>query len=437
MAETIVKPQNIDLALLWYAVGPYVITSHLVDYTYMAWEAITAGQCVFVESWRTFALAIWEAYVGYDTSTTRQSFPFVGNWATTIDLKLSLKKVGSPSAALSVRIETDNAWSPSGTLLEVDSHWTVAAWSLTTSLADTTVTLTGACVPIAWVKYHVVLNQVWDVVNSSNYYMYWFQAIDSTTRWPKVRWWASRWARVATVYPYLYCDWAEDKLLSLTDSDYSYKVDLKWISTEAAAIGAKPVLTLPVEWSINSNQTWLTDSVDYYLGATPWSISATEGTYIRQVWTAQWTEKIIFRDNWAIIPWTASTLVDLSNNSLSVSGSYVTVKSFTVWQYWKYQNDWLLYNAWYNSWWWGTPIASCQIFVNGIAYWAVFTYQTAGAGSQAKTENLIFNKNDFVEVKAKISTQQAWDAAWIDNWTTKYSLLTPTKYAVAINPVQT
>ena len=54
------------------------------------------------------------------------------------------------------------------------------------------------------------------------------------------------------LFPYASSTLFQDKLLSLTDADFAYKVDLVGISTETKAIGTYPKLTIQ---GINSNQS--------------------------------------------------------------------------------------------------------------------------------------------------------------------------------------
>jgi hypothetical protein len=56
------------------------------------------------------------------------------------------------------------------------------------------------------------------------------------------------------------------QVLSLTDADYSYKVDFFGLSSETKAVGLFPKITTS---GINSNQTGLTSLTKYYLSATP------------------------------------------------------------------------------------------------------------------------------------------------------------------------
>jgi len=93
-------------------------------------------------------------------------------------------------------IETDNwSWNPSGTLAHANATATVTAGSLTTSLADTTVTFAWAFTLTRGVKYHVVLFQGTygaELVNGTTHYKIGIYAISTTTRNSKF-WSGSAW----------------------------------------------------------------------------------------------------------------------------------------------------------------------------------------------------------------------------------------------------
>jgi hypothetical protein len=82
---------------------------------------------VFIEPVTTFAAATSVQNVGDVTGNTRISFPVFGSGVAGTTINLSVKKFTSPSVAFSIRIETDNAGSPSGTLATADSYGSVAA----------------------------------------------------------------------------------------------------------------------------------------------------------------------------------------------------------------------------------------------------------------------------------------------------------------------
>ena len=98
--------------------------------SYPAWEPLSIWNVVFIEQSPATEAATTAQNVWDITWNTRISFPVFGSWLSDNTLKLNMSKVWSPSQSLQVRIETDNAWSPSGTLVHTNASWTVLPASL-------------------------------------------------------------------------------------------------------------------------------------------------------------------------------------------------------------------------------------------------------------------------------------------------------------------
>ena len=113
----------------------------LTDSTFMLWEPCTKWDSLFKEVWPTFAEATTAQNIGDVAGNTRVSIPVIWSGVAGNSIKLALAKVGSPSSDLIVRIETDNAGSPSGELVDANATATITAESLTTSLANTTISM--------------------------------------------------------------------------------------------------------------------------------------------------------------------------------------------------------------------------------------------------------------------------------------------------------
>ena len=171
--------------------------SKLTDTTYPNWEDLTAWNAVFLEPSATFAQATSVRNIGDVTGNTRVSLPCFWAWVSASTLKLALKKFVSPSVSLGIRIETDDgSGNPSGTLAHANATATVTAWSLTTSLADTTITFAGAFTLTAWIRYHIVCFQGTygtETINGTNYYWIGYYTNNSTTRQLKM-WDGSSWS---------------------------------------------------------------------------------------------------------------------------------------------------------------------------------------------------------------------------------------------------
>lgn len=130
--------------------------------TEMAGEAITVRDSLYAESAPAYALATSQQPISYSALNTRVEIPFFGNGVAMSTFKLALKKTGTPTQNLNVRIETDNAGLASGTLFHANGVSSITAASLSTSFADTTVTLTGSItVPLG--------TKVWAVLYSGTY----------------------------------------------------------------------------------------------------------------------------------------------------------------------------------------------------------------------------------------------------------------------------
>lgn len=282
----------------------------LYDSTYYAGETGSAGQAVFIEPVTPFASATWEQYVGDVANNTRVSFPVFWTGISSSTIKLSIKKFVSPSVTFSVRIETDNAGSPSGTLAHANAYGTVSAWTVTTSFVDTTITLNGAFTLTAWVRYHVVVfagTYTSETVDTTNFYAIGFSTVNSTTRFWKhyngsvwtdgsgsvvtenasfSEWWggadtASIWYRIlANTNCYvnsatISLNTTATRLRIFTDAGV-----LLWTATITAKVGTfSPVITL-VSWNyyrIEADNSWA--SYQTYFDSSPTFPTWTNITY--------------------------------------------------------------------------------------------------------------------------------------------------------------
>lgn len=162
---------------------------------YMLWEDWTRTNnppSVFVENMVSFSEADQIIALGNTSENTRISIPVFGSGVSSDELNLSLRKYISPSVDLWIRIESDDNWIPSGNLIDPNATASVTSWSLTTSLVDTTITLSWAITIPEWTKAHIVLFP-WtygsETINASNYFGIWYDDKNTTTRaydlyWP-------------------------------------------------------------------------------------------------------------------------------------------------------------------------------------------------------------------------------------------------------------
>lgn len=200
------KVARYDSAWLLSGVPPQT-----TDQSYPAWETLSAWNVVFIENAPTTAQATSAQNIGDVAANTRVSFPVFGSGVANQLVKINLAKVGSPSVTFWMRIETDNAGSPSGTLVHASATGTFSAAWLTTDLVERTVPLVASITIPAGQKCHAVVFQ-WtygsETVNASNYYKVGYSAIDTTTRaW--VRWNGSAWWGLWAVREEWNWDWVD------------------------------------------------------------------------------------------------------------------------------------------------------------------------------------------------------------------------------------
>jgi len=277
--------------------------------TYILWEDCLVNDSLFAESWPTFVESTSVQNIGEATGNTRVAIPAFWSWTSMTTLKLALKKFTSPSANLSIRIETDSSWA-SWTLVNANATASVTSASLTTSLADTTATFAWAFTIPLWQKVWIVLNQAWDVVNGTNYYGVWYVGRDTTTRGGRLYNWSVYGSLQTSVFYYTSSAWLLDKVLSKTDSDFSYKLptDFPRFANEAKSAGQNVICTY---FGLKNWFTWLS-KVTYYLTWTPWWIWITEGTNICPIGKWQASDTLFIGDSTDIK--TNFTIFDMSSS---------------------------------------------------------------------------------------------------------------------------
>lgn len=320
----------------WFIDSQWILSlgaESLSDYdTYIPWEDVAQGETLFVEDMVAFADADQEQNIGDVSWNTRVSIEAFWSGVAASTLKLSLRKETSPSVDLELRIETDNAWVPSGTLVDPNATATVTGASLTTSLADTTVTLAGSITIVKWTKVHIVLAQASDTVNGTNYYVVWYDAINTSTRPLNLYDGASYGTPDNDKYVYVDSDLFEEKLLSLTDASYIYKLPTDIPRIAIGAVSAWEECPSIYRW-LADYFSGLTADTTYYLSDTPWTISATPWTNNYPIGKAI-SDSILDVRWWQWVVWDDYSI---SNNTLyQASSDWIIVLN----RYVDFSSDW-------------------------------------------------------------------------------------------------
>lgn len=172
------KPSQIknikDFIISWESV--------LSNSDYYCWENWNKWDSLFTETWPTFAQAtsilnIWDCIW-----TTRLWIKLLWTNISSNTLKLSLAKNWNPTAFLRVRIETDNAWQPSWSLIDDNATIDINPSTLTASLVDTTITFPWIISISNFSFCHLVLSIVWGIIDVNNYYKIWYNTNNSSIR---------------------------------------------------------------------------------------------------------------------------------------------------------------------------------------------------------------------------------------------------------------
>lgn len=252
----------------------------------IAGEALTKDDFVSLEIQRAFAFSAntWVATsntVGNTSASTKTSVAIIGNGISMSSLNLSLAKVGAPADSITIRIETDTAGKPSWTLADINATASISWASLTTTLADTTVTFWGVFILTSGVSYHIVAQRITSV-DAANYYIIgWYT---KNVRWFLTNthngtvWWTAGW----TTMIYIASVWIYSSLAVKTNATHTDNINFIWMVTSNVA---KWVLAnIFSSWIQKWITSTLTPHVYYYLSNTPWLISTTPWTNSVIVW---------------------------------------------------------------------------------------------------------------------------------------------------------
>jgi len=221
--------------------------------------------------------------IGDISSNTRYDIAWFWTWSSSNSVNLLLRRVWTPSN-LWVRIETDNAWVPSGTLVHPNATVSIVYTGITTSKSNITVTFPWNFTLNANTKYHIVLFQwtYWsETVNPSSYYAVAYSN-DLTAQITR-RWSWSAWSWNMLRRSYISSPLLNSFVLKKSNATTSYWAYCDWV-VESAFTEWQQV-TMVTAGRTNSI-TWLTPRTKYYLSNTPGAIATSAWSTVRAIGTA-------------------------------------------------------------------------------------------------------------------------------------------------------
>lgn len=236
---------------------------------------------LYIDSPSTFAKADQDQNFGQiSVLNVESSFPVVGNGASMSSMKLALKKAGTPTDNAVIRIETDSAGEPSGTLVDANATANITGGSLTTSFVDTTVTFAGSFTPAAGTKYWVVLTRSGSQDNA-NYFISGYESRNTYYNYSKF---TTSWIAETSRSAYFSAAAGlHTTVLTLTDASNADQIQGTGFATDAAAFGATTTLDISGLPAVFSS---LTPGARYFVSDTAGAISTSGGTNAMFVGTA-------------------------------------------------------------------------------------------------------------------------------------------------------
>lgn len=166
---------------IWQTVSWSVNTTQS---TFVAWKNITAWNALYISDYDTI---VWNTKTAWWTATrfwwtwadpyqvkVAQSFTVASNYTNISKIELSPYKTWTPTDNVIIRIETDNAWSPSWTLVDANATLTITSWELTTSEVIITKTFTPFNLN-TW-TYWIVYSRS-STLDDTNHYFRWVWSI--------------------------------------------------------------------------------------------------------------------------------------------------------------------------------------------------------------------------------------------------------------------
>ena len=360
----------------------------LSNQDYLAWEDIADWDSLFREDMVTFASAtnvlnIWDV-----VWNTRAYYCDISSWVYSSTFKASLKKFVSPSVNLNCRLQAWN-WTDYIDVDATNAIATIAPWSLTTSLADTTMTWTGTfTAPVRWTKIRYVFyagTYGSETINATNYYGIGYVSKHTSTRKMWTYNWTNRvdvdtttqnntigWTGASelswTVPNWFRMTWLNySKLLYVTknaSSTATRAIVKTWWAVVATASFVWNVATFSTPIIINVWQIYIVEADASWASFTytrkyRWGWNLTDVVY--NIWTTNWvdqwdtyyfnfdsiqTERIVYNNNFIYLSSNLQEKILLSKACAELSYKLpdiprISTENYTTWQLVKYDFKWI------------------------------------------------------------------------------------------------
>lgn len=366
---------------------------------YMLWTTWTP--------WKVYSLVDYRQSENDQTWTfgkTSHNFfaqSFFGQDFDFTQIKLFLAKVSSPSDGLRIEIQTDNAGSPSGTVVATSN--TLAYTDLTTTPTEKTITFASWVNLVAEQKYWMVLKRTWSIDDVNYYSVSWSNVTfigevkwtNSLPTWNGTAWYFYCnivWYKLAMLWGANFCGicqesataWQIVKFNTYYDNRQSWLTPWKMykynLSTGSLVLGWSDFKAISsTEIIFDASVVW--NSI-WYWNWSDWDLIVSSGTYQLTAWEYQFENFRVKVGATLEIMWSGTTTIKVSKNC-EVSGTITSAGKWNNWSKvllnWQTINPWSPWVGW-NGWagWSSSVNGTLAGWTGGI--WSALGYGWGGGG---------------------------------------------------------
>lgn len=254
----------------------------------IAGESLAANDCITIERLNDYFIGtdnIDLQTMGNVVANNRISQKVMGNWVGFTTINFMAMKTWSPTDNVTITIETDNAWVPSGTAVTNGTITFVGSW-FSTGWVDQTFTFPGTVNLTNGTVYHIVIRRQ-NAADPSNYYN--FAIRNTRTRFTtnntyNASWWTPNFSYVMMIK----CTWFHMRIAVKSIWLYQALSQAEWFVQTWYSIWQSIIV---YRWIVNL--TWLVPWAIYMVSDTAWVISTSGWTFKTRIWEALSTTNLL------------------------------------------------------------------------------------------------------------------------------------------------
>ena len=322
--------------------------NHLEESSFV-WEAYSLSDTLFKQFVPTLANSTIDCNIWNISENTQIHIQRIWSWTANNQIKLKVKKVWSPTTNLIVEVRkwtlvSNSYWYWWGDLV---ASWSIAYGEISTSYTEKTITLDANFWWTKWELLSVVVRQINDTVNDTNYYVI---ACDSSQYSEALNYIKVNWStRTKSLQmPYCISSWFSSSALSKK----GILADL-WIQTSLWTGSATVLYTATKSWKYkficslyNSSGSWWHYLKLYLNGNEQNQVAAfwtnnSETIQCEQVFDmVAWDVLYWIATHWSYWSWSVTNMKLYSEKSPLESIPLRPSEIFSIWQMWYWTSYW-------------------------------------------------------------------------------------------------